>query len=164
MILAVVVLQLIGFNVIGKVSGQLQKVPMVRHVLGEPPIPIPIPEQVATLNVQLKNKTTQIQTLTSQLHHLQIKFTKVENTLQTTQVNLKKTQTTLLKTQQIRGQIAKQAAVYSSMSAVQAAQILSQLPFNTQVQTLQAMSAVEQASILSQMKVNLAAKLLKAGA
>ena len=164
LILAVVVLQLIGFNVVGKVTGQLQKVAVVRHILGEPPIPLPVPQQVANLTVQLKSKTSQVKTLTIELHKAQTELAKTKKTLQSIQVNLKKTQSALVKAQQFKTQMTKQAAVYSSMSSTQAAQILSKLPFNTQVQTLQAMTSSEQAAILSQMNVNLAAKLLKAGA
>ncbi len=164
LILAVVVLQLIGFNVVGKVTGQLQKVSVVRHILGEPPIPLPVPQQVANLTVQLNSKTSQVKKLTIELHKVQTELAKTMKTLQSTQVNLKKTQTALVNAQQLKSQMTKQAAVYSNMSSTQAAQILSKLPFNTQVQTLQAMTSTEQAAILSQMNVNLAAKLLKAGA
>lgn len=163
-LLAVGVLQVIGFNVIGKVSSQMQQVPYVRHVLGEPPLPVPVPVQVAKLHEQLKNETTKTKTLTKQVNHLQTELTKAKNALITTQATLKKTQTALLVATKTNMTIANQAKVYTSMTPTQAEQIISQLPFDIQVKTLQEMNVQEQAAILSQFKVSVAAKLIKAGA
>lgn len=163
-VMAIGVLQLIGFNVVGKIAGPLESIPMVKHFMGVPPAPPTVPAQVAALDTQMEAKSVQIKTLEFQVKKLQAQLDAINGKLKTTQTALKNANLKVTNLQATQVQASEQASIYSNMDANQAAVILVKLPFRTQVLTLKAMNPSDQASILAQMSATAAAKLLQAGA
>ncbi len=167
-VLIVVIMQFIlGFNVFGDVTKWAESIPVVRHVLGIPNPPVPVPQQVTALKKQLKTVQTTDQKQITALQNEVAKLSSELATAKSVSSNLHGklvSTTTQLKAAQVASATAKsEAAILTNMSSNQAASVLQQLPFQEQVQALQAMNSSDQASLLSQLPVNIAAKLLKAG-
>lgn len=168
-VLLIVILQFIlGFNVAGTVTAWMDQFPIVRHTLGLPAKPVPVPQQIASLETELKLQTataqSHIKSLEKSVHQLQQQLVSSKSTAVSLQGKLRTVQSQLAIVQHVKSTAKSEATVLMNMSPTQAAQILVQLPFQEQVLTLQAMDAPDQASVLSQLPVKVAAKLLRSGA
>lgn len=159
-----IALQIVGINVLGKITTATDQIPAVRHMLGQSPLAPPVPEQIAALTRQLHQKTNEITRLKRSVASLEARVAADQTHLVVLSRQAKARLSQVHKTGMVAQSAVKQAKVYMDMSPNQAAVILTQLSFTEQVLVLRAMDSADEASILADMAPKQAAKLLQAGA
>lgn len=163
-IVALIVQFILGINVAGAASNWAQKIPVVRHVMGLGPLPVPVPIQISNLDTVIAGDVHELAVLREQNGGLQTQVASLQARIAEESAKWSAAQRELRTLTHSMHSAANAATVYIDMAPNEAALIIARLPFDQQVLTLRAMDPADQASILSQFSTVQAAKLLQAGA